>query len=216
MATKTAKKNNKTGLDKFKAMSEKWNNQALQFSENLVEETLATGADWQKVFAKALKNGIVLLEKQQDLTFDTLESVKEQIFRSNDRFRKLISFQKEAKKAEEKATSKKAVKPSKSVKAKNATQKSTPKAATEKSDLKVIEGIGPKLESILNEAGIFTFDQMAKAKPAQLKAILEAAGPRYKMHNPTTWGKQAKLAAAGKMEELKTLQAELKGGRPTK
>jgi len=94
--------------------------------------------------------------------------------------------------------------------------KTAPKTKLSKSNLKLIEGIGPKLESILNEAGILTFDQLAKAKPAKIKTILETAGPRYKMHDPTSWSKQAKLAAANKMEELKALQAELKGGKATK
>ena len=62
----------------------------------------------------------------------------------------------------------------------------------------------------------FTFDQLAKTKPEIVKAILEAAGPRYKMHVPTTWAKQATLAAAGKMDELKALQAELKAGKTAK
>ena len=83
-------------------------------------------------------------------------------------------------------------------------------------DLKVIEGIGPKMASILNDAGIRSFKELSTTKVSTVKEILAAAGPRYNMHNPTTWGKQAKLAAAGKMTELKKLQAELKGGKATK
>lgn len=85
-----------------------------------------------------------------------------------------------------------------------------------KQNLKVIEGIGPKIEGLLKAAGIQTFQQLADAKPAQLKEILAAAGPRYKMHDPTTWTKQAALAAAGKKAELEKLQDELKGGRVAK
>jgi predicted flap endonuclease-1-like 5' DNA nuclease len=59
-------------------------------------------------------------------------------------------------------------------------------------DLKVIDGIGPKMEEILNNAGIKTIAQLKKAKAADLKAILEAAGPRYKMFNPQFWLDQAK------------------------
>jgi hypothetical protein len=33
------------------------------------------------------------------------------------------------------------------------------------------------------------------------------------MHDPTTWPAQAKLAAAGKWDELKAMQDNLKGGR---
>ena len=128
---------------------------------------------------------------------------------------------KSAKKAVENLDAKTRVnKVAQKVAAVDATVKTTKKAATkkpiEKSNLKVIEGIGPKLEGILNDGGIYTFDQLAKTDPATVKAILEAAGPRYKMHVPNTWAKQAKLAAAGKMDELKTLQAELKAGKAAK
>lgn len=78
-------------------------------------------------------------------------------------------------------------------------------------DLKVIEGIGPKVARLLNEAGIFTFAQLAEADPAQLKQILEAA--RLQMMDPTSWPDQARLAAVGDWEALKQMQDSLKGGR---
>lgn len=84
---------------------------------------------------------------------------------------------------------------------------------SKKDNLKKIEGIGPKIEKLLNADGILTFDQLAKAKVKRVAAILEAAGPRFRMHDPGTWAKQAKLAAAGKWEELDKLQAELDGGK---
>ena len=98
---------------------------------------------------------------------------------------------------------------------KPATRKAaTPTATPAKpDDLKKIEGIGPKIAGLLVADGITTFAALGKARQTKLKAILEAAGSRYKMHDPTTWPKQAKLAAAGKWDELKTLQDELKGGR---
>lgn len=76
------------------------------------------------------------------------------------------------------------------------------KGATTKNDLKVIDGVGPKLESILNEAGITSYIALAKTSEKKLTKILEEAGPRYRMHNPSDWKAQAKLAAAGKLEEL--------------
>ena len=79
-------------------------------------------------------------------------------------------------------------------------------------DLKKIEGIGPKIASLLNEAGIVTFADLAAAKKTALKAVLTTAGPRFKMHNPTTWAKQAKLAAKGEWAKLKKLQDDLDGG----
>ncbi len=80
-------------------------------------------------------------------------------------------------------------------------------------DLKKIEGIGPKCAEHLNAGGIHTFDDLAKAKLADVKDILEKAGPRYNIIDPTTWAEQATLASAGKWDELKVLQDELDGGK---
>lgn len=76
-------------------------------------------------------------------------------------------------------------------------------------DLKAIEGIGPKIESLLNNNGITTWQLLSEIKVEKLNAILDAAGARYKLADPTTWPEQAKLAAAGKFDELEKLQDEI-------
>lgn len=78
-------------------------------------------------------------------------------------------------------------------------------------DLKRIEGIGPKISGVLQEAGITTFAKLAAADVGRLKQILKDAGVRLAF--PGTWPEQASLAAAGKWDALETLQAGLKGGR---
>ena len=81
-------------------------------------------------------------------------------------------------------------------------------------DLKKIEGIGPKISGVLNAAGIFTFAQLAETTADRVREILAAEDPRLaRLADPTTWAEQAKLAAAGKWDELAVLQDELKGGR---
>ena len=80
-------------------------------------------------------------------------------------------------------------------------------------DLKKIEGIGPKIEQILHEGGITTFAQLAGADADTVKELLMAAGPRYAIHNPATWAKQAAMAANGQWDELKELQDQLDGGK---
>ena len=82
-----------------------------------------------------------------------------------------------------------------------------------KDDLKKVEGIGPKIEELLNNAGIHTWTALSASSPTRLKSILEAAGDRYKMHNPDTWPAQALMAAQGKWTELQKWQDELDGGR---
>lgn len=84
---------------------------------------------------------------------------------------------------------------------------------TKRDDLKKIEGIGPKIEQLLNTAGILNWKKLAKSKPEKLRTILAEAGNRYKMHNPTSWPEQAALAASGEWDKLKTFQDFLKGGK---
>lgn len=94
---------------------------------------------------------------------------------------------------------------------KETTTKTTKSVA--KDDLTKIEGIGPKIEELLNKAGIKSFADLSASKKASLKEILDAAGSRFAVHDPSTWAKQANLAANEKWDQLKKLQAELKGGK---
>lgn len=80
-------------------------------------------------------------------------------------------------------------------------------------DLKVVEGIGPKIEGLLNEAGITTWAELAGAPTEKVQAILDEAGPRYRMHDPATWAKQAELANNAQWAELEEYQDRLKGGK---
>ena len=86
-------------------------------------------------------------------------------------------------------------------------------AAAAPDDLTKIEGIGPKVQGLLNDAGISTFAELASRAPEQLSEILDVAGSIYKAMDKTSWPRQAALAAEGKWEELQKLQDELVGGR---
>ena len=87
------------------------------------------------------------------------------------------------------------------------------KDADAKDELKKIEGIGPKIAELLNNAGINTFAQLGATEVDRIKEILAEAGSRYAAHNPGTWPRQAQLAADGKWEELEKWQDELDGGK---
>ena len=78
-------------------------------------------------------------------------------------------------------------------------------------DLVIIEGIGPKISSLLQANGIATFAQLASTQTSELQQILLKEGLR--LADPTTWPEQARLAAAGDWDGLNALQARLKGGR---
>jgi predicted flap endonuclease-1-like 5' DNA nuclease len=81
-------------------------------------------------------------------------------------------------------------------------------------DLKIIEGIGPKIASVLTSAGISTFSVLAATDPAKIKTILSAADERLgRISDPTSWPEQASLAAKGDIDGLQKLQDNLKGGR---
>lgn len=79
-------------------------------------------------------------------------------------------------------------------------------------DLTKIEGIGPKMSAALNEAGIYSFVQLAKATEEELRGAIEKAGLRL-APGIGTWAKQAKLAADGAWDELQAYQDKLVGGR---
>jgi large subunit ribosomal protein L27 len=66
-----------------------------------------------------------------------------------------------------------------------------PEAAISGDDLTRVSGIGPKTVAVLAAAGITTYAQLAAATEAGLREILESAGPRYRLLDPTTWPDQA-------------------------
>jgi predicted flap endonuclease-1-like 5' DNA nuclease len=78
-------------------------------------------------------------------------------------------------------------------------------------DLTKIEGIGPKINRTLQQAGILTFHQLAASEPLVLKQILLDANIRIGF--PETWPEQAALAAKADWTGLKEFQSELQGGR---
>ena len=78
-------------------------------------------------------------------------------------------------------------------------------------DLTIIEGIGPKIASLLQAEGITTFALLAATEVVTLQEIMTKA--KLRIANPETWPEQAALAATGNWSALVTLQASLKGGR---
>ncbi len=81
----------------------------------------------------------------------------------------------------------------------------------QRDDLKIIEGIGERIEFFLNENGIFTWTQLSRTSEEKLKDILLIyGGPSYKIHNPSSWPKQADLAAQRKWDELNALKENIR------
>ncbi len=86
-------------------------------------------------------------------------------------------------------------------------------AGVSRDDLKIVEGIGPKIEELLKAHGIKTWDDIASADTKTLKEILTKGGERFQMHDPSSWSDQAALAVEGKWKELEEYQNLLIGGR---
>lgn len=80
-------------------------------------------------------------------------------------------------------------------------------------DLKLIEGIGPKIEEILNKHGIINYEALSAVPAVRIAAILRGAGPRFQLHDPTSWPEQASLAHEGKWEKLNALKEQLIAGK---
>ena len=154
-------------------------------------------ADKVKVFKKKRRKGYQKLNgHRQDMSNILIES---------------ISLN--GKLVEKKET--KNVEPKKEVAKPVAKKKAEAKKTTTKADnLTKVEGIGPKIAGILKDAGIDTFKKLSETKAEKVSEILVAAGGNaYNRFDPTTWPKQAELAANGKWDELKKWQDELDGGK---
>lgn len=81
-----------------------------------------------------------------------------------------------------------------------------------RNDLKIVEGIGPKIEALFQDNGIRTWKDLSQATVLRCREILASGGKSFEMHKPDTWPKQAEMADHGKWEELKQWQDTLKGG----
>ncbi len=79
-------------------------------------------------------------------------------------------------------------------------------------DLKVIEGIGPKMEAALNAAGITTFARLAQATEGELQDAVSKAGMSFAPSIPT-WARQAQYLVDGDKAGFEAYVAKLAAGR---
>ncbi|MBK6902618.1 MAG: hypothetical protein IPH04_07340 [Saprospirales bacterium] len=84
--------------------------------------------------------------------------------------------------------------------------------SSENESLRIIEGIGPKIEALLADSGIHSLKDLAEADVERLQEILQAAGERYRLHDPSTWPEQARLATEGEWDQLKSFKEYLNRG----
>jgi predicted flap endonuclease-1-like 5' DNA nuclease len=88
----------------------------------------------------------------------------------------------------------------------------TPSAEAQ-DDLECIDGIGPEIAALLREHDLGSFARLAESTPEALRDLLDAHGSAFPPADPGTWPEQARLAADGRHDELKTLQDTLRAAR---
>ncbi len=76
----------------------------------------------------------------------------------------------------------------------------------QKNDLKLIKGIDSKIEKVLNNADILTFEDLKQSTIDTLKSILSDAGSKYQKYEPKTWPVQAEMAHNKNWSELEEYQ----------
>ncbi len=85
--------------------------------------------------------------------------------------------------------------------------------AVKQDDLKIVEGIGPKISDMFSDAGIKTWKALSDTAVADCQKVLDGGGNRYKVHDPASWPMQAKMAYEGKWAELAKWQDEHNHGK---
>ncbi len=80
-------------------------------------------------------------------------------------------------------------------------------------DLKIVEGIGPKIEQLFHSFDIKTWKALSEASVAKCQEVLDFGGDRYRIHDPSSWPMQAKMAYEGRWKSLIKWQDEHKAGK---
>ena len=78
-------------LENISKATKNVNAYTLKTAENVVDGAIENGEKLQLIADKAVKGSLKLAAKQQDIVFDTLETVKDQLTQSAVRFKKLFS-----------------------------------------------------------------------------------------------------------------------------
>jgi len=76
-------------------------------------------------------------------------------------------------------------------------------------DLTKILGVTPKIQTLLKSESITTYVELGRCTIKKLLLILDIVNNKKKINYYTTWAKQAKIAAAGKWDELTELQKKI-------
>ena len=73
-----------------KKVAKNVNKYSLETAEDIIDGVVTGSEKWQGVAVKAIKGGVKLTSKQQDITFTALEAVKDQVIEGASRFKSLF------------------------------------------------------------------------------------------------------------------------------
>lgn len=80
-------------------------------------------------------------------------------------------------------------------------------------DLKIVEGIGPKIEGLFRNYNIKTWKTLSRTSVSKCIEVLQSGGEKYRVHDPSSWPMQAKMCYEGRWKELYKWQVEHKHGK---
>lgn len=80
-------------------------------------------------------------------------------------------------------------------------------------DLKIVEGIGPKIEGLFHNFDIKTWKALSETSADTCQKVLDSGGKRYRIHDPASWPMQAKMAHEGHWEQLAQWQEKHRAGK---
>jgi predicted flap endonuclease-1-like 5' DNA nuclease len=144
---------------------------------------------WKKAkkYKKAYRKSSAKVEELQELFEDLREElklIKKAYEKARDK-KDVLKVKYKAVKKELKHRKKAETAPKESTTAPRAPQPVTP------DNLKVIVGIGPRIEEVLHAVQISTIEQLADLKETELKILLEESGLKGNRYKPANWIEQA-------------------------
>lgn len=198
-------------VDKAKDMAKK--NPVSKKVVDIVEDITDKVSDYPLVqkaekATEDLKN--VGMAKYKEMKEDVLDQASKIIHIAEDKIEEAkADLKKETKKATPKKRATKKAKVTRAKTTKKVTKAASKKTVTKKvtkttvaDDLKLINGIGPKTETIFKNNGIKTFAALAKMKQPAIAKILEKEGAIFSTIQVEIWQKQAEVAVKEGLEGL--------------
>ena len=80
-------------------------------------------------------------------------------------------------------------------------------------DLKIVEGIGPKIENLFHNFDVRSWKALSELSVVKCQEVLDSGGDRFRVHDPASWPMQARMAYEGRWKDLARWQDEHQHGK---